>query len=97
MGSLFHYCGAATEEALSPAHFCVFGNQDVQAMTRTGGNWAKAESVNHQTIIHVLGAEFIQWLVNVKECLENYSFGDAKPEEVHEQWSDVARSWLHVN
>ena len=56
MGSLFNNCGAATEKALfSPGHFCIFMNQEVQAVTRASGNWAKAGSVNHQTIIHVLG------------------------------------------
>ena len=59
-------------------------------MTRAGGNWAKAGSVNHQTIIHVLGAEFIQWIaLNVQECLEYDSFKNAKPVEVHKQWSDM--------
>ena len=68
-----------------PCTLLCLWNNEVQAMTRAGGYWAKAGSVNHQTIIHVLGAASIQWLVNVEECLKYDSFRDAKPVEVHEQ------------
>ena len=38
-----------------PSTLLCLWNNEVQTMTRAGGYWAKTESVNHQTIIHVLG------------------------------------------
>ena len=67
MGMVFHFKGAATEKALSPAHLLLLGTLRLRPWSVRVLSEPSAWSFNSKACINVPGTEYIQWLVDLQE------------------------------